>query len=302
MELKKKLSQLRKEQGLTQLELAEALNVSRQAVSRWEVGTAVPSLDNLVGLSEVYSVSLDYLVHDEMEKPTQTNQEPNPVSTASDKGKNQTSLWRFIPALLGLALIFGVLTLYLNAHVTERNEFMDIINSVRASAYQPVRSAALRTAKESTFTEQARSYYGVSGSGGGTPIVSPLLRLSLDYNKWKETQPPQTLPDSQGPTEENLAYLRERYAGSLTIFRKMEALDTMFDMGIITREQRNSFFGSTELTSFNVGIQSGPLEGDFGGSLQDKMAHEEQNLYRLSPLAKSETLDDLFSWLGGIGE
>ena len=51
MDLKKKLSQLRKEKGLTQLELAEALQVSRQAVSRWEVGTAVPTLDNLVSLS-----------------------------------------------------------------------------------------------------------------------------------------------------------------------------------------------------------------------------------------------------------
>lgn len=65
MELNEKLSQLRKKKGLTQLELAEALNVSRQAVSRWEVGTAVPTLDNLVNLSEVYAVPLDELVHGE---------------------------------------------------------------------------------------------------------------------------------------------------------------------------------------------------------------------------------------------
>lgn len=69
MELKEKLSRLRKEKGLTQLELAEALNVSRQAVSRWEVGTAVPALDNLVSLSGLYGVPLDYLVRDEMEQP-----------------------------------------------------------------------------------------------------------------------------------------------------------------------------------------------------------------------------------------
>ena len=62
MELRKKLSQLRKEKGLTQLELAEMLNVSRQAVSRWEVGSAVPTVDNLVSLSEVYGVPLDDLV------------------------------------------------------------------------------------------------------------------------------------------------------------------------------------------------------------------------------------------------
>ena len=57
------------ENGLEALELAEALNVSRQAVSRWEVGTAVPALDNLVSLSGLYGVPLDYLVRDEMEQP-----------------------------------------------------------------------------------------------------------------------------------------------------------------------------------------------------------------------------------------
>lgn len=80
MELKKKLSQLRKEKGLTQLELAEAMNVSRQAVSRWEVGSAVPTLDNLVSLSKVYSVPLDYLVHDEMEEPGPAGCEAEPAA------------------------------------------------------------------------------------------------------------------------------------------------------------------------------------------------------------------------------
>lgn len=69
MELKQKLSDLRRSKGLTQLELAEMLSVSRQAISRWEVGTAVPSLDNLVSLSEVYSIPLDELVHGGMDQP-----------------------------------------------------------------------------------------------------------------------------------------------------------------------------------------------------------------------------------------
>lgn len=68
MELKRKLADLRKGKGLTQLELAEMLSVSRQAISRWEVGTAVPSLDNLISLSEVYGVPLDYLVHGGVEE------------------------------------------------------------------------------------------------------------------------------------------------------------------------------------------------------------------------------------------
>lgn len=47
MELSQKLKELRKKQGLTQLELAERLFVSRQAISGWEAGTSRPSTENL---------------------------------------------------------------------------------------------------------------------------------------------------------------------------------------------------------------------------------------------------------------
>ena len=85
MDLKKKLSQLRKEKGLTQLELAEALQVSRQAVSRWEVGTAVPTLDNLVSLSEVYGVPLDDLIQNETTVPAAQTEEKAPEGEVQEK-------------------------------------------------------------------------------------------------------------------------------------------------------------------------------------------------------------------------
>ena len=62
MELSEKLTTLRKSKGLSQLELAEAINVSRQAISRWEVGTATPSAENLKCLSEYYEISIDELL------------------------------------------------------------------------------------------------------------------------------------------------------------------------------------------------------------------------------------------------
>ena len=60
MELKEKLVALRKEKGLTQLVVAEKLNVSRQAISRWESGTAQPSTDSSEGLW-VCEVLTDYI-------------------------------------------------------------------------------------------------------------------------------------------------------------------------------------------------------------------------------------------------
>lgn len=67
MELHKRLATLRKEKGLSQLELAESLNVSRQAISRWEVGTVIPTKKNLLALSELYEVPLNVLLSDEIE-------------------------------------------------------------------------------------------------------------------------------------------------------------------------------------------------------------------------------------------
>ena len=64
MELSQKLKELRKKQGLTQLELAERLFVSRQAISGWEAGTSRPSTENLQSLSKLYNVPLEMLLDD----------------------------------------------------------------------------------------------------------------------------------------------------------------------------------------------------------------------------------------------
>lgn len=65
MNISKKIYILRKKCSMTQEELAEKLNVSRQAITRWERGQSVPSAENLVCLSRVFNVSVDSLVNDE---------------------------------------------------------------------------------------------------------------------------------------------------------------------------------------------------------------------------------------------
>lgn len=64
-----KLIQLRKKSGWSQEELAEQLNVTRQSVSKWEGAQAVPDLDKLLRLSELFGVSMDYLLKDNLEEP-----------------------------------------------------------------------------------------------------------------------------------------------------------------------------------------------------------------------------------------
>ena len=57
-----KLQALRKKQGLSQEQLAEALGVSRQAISKWELNAAVPDVENIVKLSALLHVTTDYLM------------------------------------------------------------------------------------------------------------------------------------------------------------------------------------------------------------------------------------------------
>lgn len=65
MELNEKLISLRKKNKLTQAQVAEALDVSRQAISNWETGAVLPSTDNLKALSRLYQVPADSLLNDD---------------------------------------------------------------------------------------------------------------------------------------------------------------------------------------------------------------------------------------------
>jgi len=62
MNLSEKIQNLRKEKNLSQEELGEKLDVSRQSVSKWESGLAMPEIEKLVMLSEIFGVTTDYLL------------------------------------------------------------------------------------------------------------------------------------------------------------------------------------------------------------------------------------------------
>ena len=65
MKLSEKIVNLRKARNMSQEELAEHLGVSRQAVSRWEVGSAMPDASNILQISKLFGVSADYLLNDD---------------------------------------------------------------------------------------------------------------------------------------------------------------------------------------------------------------------------------------------
>lgn len=71
-----KLYELRKKAGLSQEEFAENLNVSRQAVSKWERGETLPDTDNLITIAKLFNVSLDELIDNEIKSEKERKDEP----------------------------------------------------------------------------------------------------------------------------------------------------------------------------------------------------------------------------------
>lgn len=91
---------LRRTEGMTQLQLAEKLNYSDKAVSKWESGGSVPDVSVLLAISELFGVSVDYLLHDNHENYL----DPEPVAIKKDKR-------HLVIALLAAALVWALGTI-----------------------------------------------------------------------------------------------------------------------------------------------------------------------------------------------
>ena len=96
-----KLQALRKARSWSQEELATQINVSRQALSKWESGASVPDTENVVALSRLFGVSTDYLLLENGETTAQAA--PTAAPSAESKWPIMRIVWLFtmILAILG---------------------------------------------------------------------------------------------------------------------------------------------------------------------------------------------------------
>ena len=100
MEFHEKLAELRKSRGLTQEELAEALYVSRTAISKWESGRGYPSIDSLKEISRYFSVTIDELIY------------PREMITAAEDDKKAT-LGRYVSVICNALDVLTAVLLFL---------------------------------------------------------------------------------------------------------------------------------------------------------------------------------------------
>ncbi len=107
MELHETIYQLRTAREMSQQELAEALDVSRQSISKWETGAAVPELDKLVRLSDVFGITLDELVRGEVrtgEPVAEEKTEPQATVIIERRGMEGHRLAALVVLCTGLVL------------------------------------------------------------------------------------------------------------------------------------------------------------------------------------------------------
>ena len=109
MTLSEKLYNLRRKHGLSQEELAEKLDCSRQVISKWENGTTMPDAKMLQKYSELFGVSIDYLVKEDMEEPTNV-----PPAQNSCENKKLLGILGFAVSLLGCVglIVFGAISAF----------------------------------------------------------------------------------------------------------------------------------------------------------------------------------------------
>lgn len=167
MELKEKIVALRKEKGLTQLAVAEKLNVSRQAISRWESGTALPSTDNLRCLSSLYEVPIDYLLKEDSERKSNPDNEPAPDKF---RHKNKKTVALIAATLVGI-LAIGILCYFL---VRNNEKHIGLIDSAGVFHYVNVKNGSI----DQTFKISESDTYrlGIRNNSGKTVKVSGFVR------------------------------------------------------------------------------------------------------------------------------
>lgn len=195
--------------------------------------------------------------------------------------------------------------------------------STQTPTYQPVSQPRRASSGSGSFGEQldiaARrggdqlevSTAGAAWQNAREMEPSPYLKLLYSYDAWKAKQPPRDLPDSWGPTEENLAYLKEHYSGDLSWEERVDALETMEQMGVITEDQK---YEALEGEGAKVGPPLNIHDQDEMKRVlvpQMEQAIKNYHAYKRGgwdacfqdrPIGSFKTADDLFSWLDNLLE
>lgn len=201
MKFNEKLIKLRRQSGLSQEELGYKLNVTRQTVSKWELGQTTPEMDKLVSLSKIYGITLDELTSEE-ESTDVGGQDPIKTDNNDKKKfdiKNMDMRKILIPLIIVLvviALIIGVNKMKMfnkaaNEIVGVNNEIISKDNSIISfiNFIKEIITGQVKEQLEDNKLDEIKRYNSKFETYNGTQsgnFVENLLELVVTNNKTKK--------------------------------------------------------------------------------------------------------------------
>lgn len=154
MKLSDKIIRLRKSNGMSQEDLAEKLRVSRQAISRWESGTAMPDAYNILQVSKLFGVTTDYLLNDDY----QSDNDLPKVREAQSDNLGQIMVYLVTLEVMILLMQFMTTVLLQNVFFAFLS-FMPFVAAIGGFEYAYRKKASSATEKTTTFR---RKFYKIS--------------------------------------------------------------------------------------------------------------------------------------------
>ena len=122
-------------------------------------------------------------------------------------------------------------------------------------------------------------------------LGSVFMQFEDDYKAWKAQQPELALPDPQGWTEENLAFLKEHYSGDLSAYEVYDVLETMRRMGVISQKEENYASGAVMIV-----LDPSEINGVMYYTDQEDPSFWLGNVHK-TPMVNFRSLDDIISWV-----
>lgn len=152
MSFEKNLESLRKQKGWSQDDLADKLNLTRQAVSKWETGSSKPDIDNVKNISQLFSVRIDDLLNNEVV-------EDKAVSLNFEKKEKRENIIKTIKfAIIALVIVYLITVIYKFASL------LIIVNGVQKYANLNNYHYVIRTYENNIVDKKTESWFkdGVS--------------------------------------------------------------------------------------------------------------------------------------------
>ena len=154
MKLSDKIIGLRKSNRMSQEDLAEKLDVSRQAISRWESGTAMPDANNILQLSKLFGVTTDYLLNDDY----QSDNDLPKVKEVQNDNLGQIMVYLVTLEVLVLLIQFMTTVILQNAFFGFLS-FLPFVAAIGGFEYAYQKKASSATEKTKNFRKR---FYKIS--------------------------------------------------------------------------------------------------------------------------------------------